>query len=108
MRKRMNAHMLASLALALSLVLTACGGPSNAPEEETAPEPIRVAALKGPTGMGLAGLEEAYGADSGELTLTLAGSADEITPALIRGSWMRPASRPTWPRCCTTRPAERS
>lgn len=85
MRKRMNAHMLASLALALSLVLTACGGPSNAPEEETAPEPIRVAALKGPTGMGLAGLEEAYGADSGELTLTLAGSADEITPALIQG-----------------------
>ncbi len=92
-----------ALALALSLALTACGviggpdGPTEvvaggAPEQpeaqdarsEEAPEEIdlsslRIGALKGPTAMGMVKLLS----DDG--SYTLAGSADELTPAFIKG-----------------------
>lgn len=35
---------------------------------------------------------------------TLAGSADEVTPALIKGDLDMACVPPTWPPCCTARP----
>lgn len=93
-----------SLTVLLLASLTACGGqraaapdpapaPAEdaepaAPENEPAPEPeavhaetFRAAALKGPTAMGMVRMMAADGVDS----FTLAGSADEVTPALIKG-----------------------
>ena len=80
------------LALAVTLSLAACGQ-SGAPSaagsgSASAGEPVtvRVAALKGPTAMGLAGLEEESAADLGvSYDFTLAASADEVTPALLQG-----------------------
>lgn len=82
------------------LTLPACGQPSpppgsggssgseaqtaDAPPAATSPESvrIRIAALKGPTAMGLVNLR----AESGEACdIMLAGSADEVTPLLIKG-----------------------
>ena len=96
------------LTLAMSLSLASCGSEAETPaqstlaassapaasapvEETPAPEaePTReafsIAALKGPTAMGL--VETMSRADSGELpyTFTLAGSADEVAPLLIKG-----------------------
>ena len=98
------------LMLVLALTLTACGvissddGPTEVvgasqpaePQEtvqpeETAPqpagkdpiqtEPVRVGALKGPTAMGMVRMMS----DDGVNSYTLAGSADELTPKLIKG-----------------------
>lgn len=92
----------AALTLFLLVSLAACGQKTEAPDpappapevqEPAAPETelpeepiedpvqIRVAALKGPTAMGLVSMMAADGMDS----FTLAGSADEVTPALIKG-----------------------
>ena len=95
------------LTLAMALSLAACGAKEEAPaasapaasvpaasapvEEVPAPETepqradFRVAALKGPTAMGL--VKAMDQADQGELpyTFTLAGAADEVTPLLIKG-----------------------
>lgn len=86
------------LALLLAVSLTACAQspkapdtpedstlqetPVENPEGESAGEPVtvRIGALKGPTAMGMADLA---GKDGYELTL--AGSADELTPALAKG-----------------------
>ena len=107
----MNKHLKKLLALCLTLALVfslaACGkkeeGPSapDDPAVETTDEPnastahFKIAALKGPTAMGLVRLMRdndetaAAPASSGEpekpYTFTLAGSADEVTPALIKG-----------------------
>lgn len=64
----------------LSLGLIACTA-----EEE--PTTLRVAAMTGPTGIGLAKLMEndAIGAALGDYDFTIVGKADEITPKLIRG-----------------------
>lgn len=105
----MKALKTLALALALLLALSACGvirsddGPTEvvggsqpagpqeaAPPEETAPqpaedpiqtEPVRVGALKGPTAMGMVHMMS----DDGVNSYTLAGSADELTPKLIKG-----------------------
>nr|WP_325204045.1 ABC transporter substrate-binding protein [uncultured Oscillibacter sp.] len=102
----MKALKTLALALALLLALSACGvirgedgpaqvvGGSNPVEEpasETAPESpeeappevpaLRVGALKGPTAMGLIRMISNDGVNS----YTLAGSADELTPKLIKG-----------------------
>lgn len=92
----------AALTLFLLVSLAACGQKTEAPDpappapevqEPAAPETelpeepiedpvqIRMAALKGPTAMGLVSMMAADGMDS----FTLAGSADEVTPALIKG-----------------------
>lgn len=106
----MKALKTLTLALALLLALSACGvirsgdGPTEivggsesagpqetAGPEETAPQPaeaepvqtesIRVGALKGPTAMGMVYMMS----DDGVNRYTLAGSADELTPQLIKG-----------------------
>ena len=92
-----------SLAILLLLSLAACGQrpdipdtPSTAPEGDaqelvptdppSPPEAVqtRFAALKGPTAMGLVHLMSTPGIGE-HWTFTLAGSADEVTPALIKG-----------------------
>ena len=95
--KRKFTHIFAlCLTLALALSLAACGQKANETPEETpeppaqeaeAPVTARVAALKGPTAMGLVKLmSDAPYSSSGPLyDFTLAGSADEVTPALIKG-----------------------
>ena len=63
----------------------------EAPAEPAAPaeEPVttRVAALKGPTAMGLVKLmdDAPQSADGPMYDFTLAGAADEVTPLLIKG-----------------------
>ncbi|MCI8910842.1 MAG: ABC transporter substrate-binding protein [Oscillibacter sp.] len=76
----------------LLLSLTACGAkPSEAPpaEEPEAPVTLRLAALKGPTAMGLVRLMHDAGTGehqtAGQYEVTLAASADEVTPKLIQG-----------------------
>ena len=70
--KSLKTLLAAALALALVLAMTACGA---------ADEPVRVFALKGPTGIGLSGVMEdpAY-------AFTLVGAADEIVAAIASGS----------------------
>jgi len=56
-------------------------------EKETEPVNIRIGGLKGPTSMGMVKLMES--AEAGEAannyTFTISGSADEVTPKLIKG-----------------------
>ena len=87
------------LTMVLTLSLAACGQKAEAPQQEDpAPQeevippqdPIQVnlAALKGPTGMGIAHLTDESGkgvTGVNEYTVTLAGAADEVSPLLIKG-----------------------
>ena len=111
-----------ALLLALSLTLTACGGKQEVaaepPAQETpaqeapveAPVTTRIAALKGPTAMGLVKLmnDDPQSADGPMYDFTLAGAADEVTPLLIKGELDMACVPPTWALCCTTRPRARS
>ena len=92
-----------TLALLLALSLTACGTKQEEPapqeeaptqetpvQEETpaeAPGTTRIAALKGPTAMGLVKLmsDDPQSAAGPLYDFTLAGAADEVTPSLIKG-----------------------
>ena len=91
-----------TLALLLALSLTACGtkqevpAPAEPPAQETPVQeetPVeeavttRIAALKGPTAMGLVKLmsDDPQSADGALYDFTLAGAADEVTPSLIKG-----------------------
>ena len=69
----------------LGMSLAGCGGGNQATQEEQTV--IRVAALKGPTAMGMVKLME--DAQAGESTnqyeFTLAGTADEVTPKIVQG-----------------------
>lgn len=60
--------------LAVVLSMTACAAAEDAP--------VRLAALKGPTAMGLVQLFDTH---AGEYDVLIAGSADEVTPKLIQG-----------------------
>lgn len=99
MKKNLN-HLLAlCLTLALVFSLAACGQkadetPNDAQndqqteQEEFTPASYSIAALKGPTAMGLVKLmkdSESGETTGNEYTFTLAGSADEVTPALLKG-----------------------
>lgn len=81
----MRTHFKRGLALCLAglllLGLTACGQKA----EETAPAAYAVAALKGPTAMGLVKLMEDGEAGESPYTFTLAAAADEVTPKLLKG-----------------------
>lgn len=83
------------LSVLLALCLAACGQTPQTPGSGALPEPdappaasvpeyppVRIAALKGPTAMGLAYLTENAGES---YRITLAGSADEVTPLLLKG-----------------------
>ena len=90
--------MALGLSLLLALSLTACGQketpdspePAQPAEEqvEVTPASYKIAALKGPTAMGLVKLmndAENGGVEGNAYTFTLAGAADEVTPSLIKG-----------------------
>lgn len=98
-----------SLILALILLMTslvACGGTSNdsevssdllsesQSESDTDPSdevidavPVRVAGMTGPTSIGMIKIinESSVDTTSGDYKFTIAGSADEITPLLVKG-----------------------
>lgn len=57
----------------------------TAETEPAAPDVIRVAALKGPTAMGMIKLMDDNSENSG-FEFTIAGAADEITPSIIQGN----------------------
>ena len=84
------------LALAMTLSLASCGKETEQePTVEETPVTTRVAALKGPTAMGMVKLmsdNEAVAEEGGEedaaqggYEFTLAASADEVTPSLMKG-----------------------
>lgn len=79
------------LALLLMLSLAACGGQTQTEEtqEGTGEDPytVRVAALKGPTAMGLVKLmsDDPQLEEGPAYEFTLAASADEVTPLLMKG-----------------------
>ena len=89
------------LCVILTLALFACGEPENPSEPAssepssedimggglTFTEPLRLAGLKGPTSLGMLKImeDDADGVAKNEYVFTLAGSADEITPKLIKG-----------------------
>ena len=84
------------LALAMTLSLASCGKETEQePTVEETPVTTRVAALKGPTAMGMVKLmsdSEAAAGETGEedvaqggYEFTLAASADEVTPSLMKG-----------------------
>ena len=93
MKQWMKKGLAACLALVMCLPLAACGGDQE--EETPAEDPVtvRVAALKGPTAMGMVKLmsDSDAAAESGEETtgntydFTLAASADEVSPKLMQG-----------------------
>ena len=108
MNRKIKELLALCLTLALVFSLAACGQKQTAQsaQEETpakeaeAPVTTRIAALKGPTAMGLVKLmkdndetvsalldsSKPYEGEVGNLyTFTLAGSADEVTPMLIKG-----------------------
>ncbi len=80
--------LLLSLLLALSL-LCACGDASDGSDASQPAEPItiRIAGMKGPTSIGLVNVMEdnSNGKSANKYEFTLAGTADEITPKLIKG-----------------------
>lgn len=96
MKQWMKKGLAACLALVMCLSLAACGGTEQETPEETPvveSVTVRVAALKGPTAMGMVKLmsDSDAAAESGEETtgntydFTLAASADEVTPGLMQG-----------------------
>ena len=87
MRKRLFAVLTIVL---LTIMLAGCQTPSPVKiedEKETEAVDIRIGGLKGPTSMGMVRLMEL--AEAGEVannyTFTISGSADEVTPKLIKG-----------------------
>ena len=102
--KRKNLTALA-LALALLFTLAACGAapaetpaateapaePAEAPVETTeapaAPVTVRLAALTGPTAMGMAKIfaDADAGTAANDYEISLYGAADELTPQLLQG-----------------------
>ena len=97
MKKNWNRIFALCLTLALVFSLTACGQKADEPDaqdeqqteqEEFTPASYSIAALKGPTAMGLVKLmkdSESGETTGNEYTFTLAGSVDEVTPALLKG-----------------------
>ena len=99
MKKNLKNILALCLTLALVFTLAACGQKTDVPDEpdeqqteqqteNDTPAHYSIAALKGPTAMGLVKLmrDSESGETSGnDYTFTLAGSADEVTPALIKG-----------------------
>lgn len=78
-------RFLSAVIIAWLFALSACGGGNG---EEAADQPvIRVAALRGPTAMGLLHLMDAHeqGTATGEYSFELAGAPVEIPPLLARG-----------------------
>lgn len=77
-------------ALTLSLALFGCVADTETASDDVSEQPdvsVRVAGMKGPTSIGLVEIMEnnSLGNTANKYEFTLAGSADEITPKLIKG-----------------------
>ena len=77
-------------ALTLSLALFGCVADTETVSDDVSEQPavsVRVAGMKGPTSIGLVEIMEnnSLGNTANKYEFTLAGSADEITPKLIKG-----------------------
>ena len=94
--KKLKKLTAAALSVLLILsVLVACGqqggtssGGSSSAEQPAAPADFSVAALKGPTAMGLVKLMETAetgGETANNYTFSLHGAADEVNPRIIKG-----------------------
>ena len=81
MKKKLT--ILLALILGLMCILTGCG------EEKIEPQTVKIAALAGPTGMGMAPMivDKPTLADGVELDFTVATSADQITADIINGTY---------------------
>lgn len=85
--------MAAALALTMALALTGCGGGGSASSTTVPETPTRVASMKGPTSIGIAGMLEAASPVDGDMAhladdvydFTVVGAADEIAPKLASG-----------------------
>ena len=80
-----------ALLLVLMLVFSLAGcteAPAVVPEQEKTPTLVRVSALKGPTGMGMAGLmrDADKGVTANDYEFTLASAPDDITGSIISGN----------------------
>jgi ABC-type nitrate/sulfonate/bicarbonate transport systems, periplasmic components len=78
--KRSVSIILAALMLVSCIALTACKKEEQLPEEQTTD--IRIAALKGPTGMGMVKL---MGDDQPHYQVSIEASPDALTPRFISG-----------------------
>ena len=70
------------------LVMTGCsqGGGEAGSSSNSAPVDVRVIALKGPTGMGLAGfMSEEESVTKNNFSFELTGAVDEIAPKIVQG-----------------------
>lgn len=78
---------LSSILLILSLVVMACAGCQTGTKAKVKAADIRIGGLKGPTSIGMVQLMESAqtGKAANNYTFTIAGSADEITPKLVKG-----------------------
>ena len=84
---------LISLLLSALLIATAfCGCATNPEPTQTVEKtPIRVAGMKGPTSIGMVGIMEdnSQGVAKNDYSFSIEGSADAITPKLIKGLMSR-------------------
>lgn len=85
--KHMTKKLLALIIALTALLAFASCGAGKTPDESDVT--VRVAGLKGPTSMGLVKLMEdnAENQAKNKYAFTVAGSADEITPNLVRGDF---------------------
>ncbi len=92
----------------LVTLLVGCGGPKAAEQPEPAGKAlIKVAALKGPTGIGMVKLMEdsKAGTTANDYEFELLGAPDEIVAKLTSGSVdVAAVPPPIWPLCCTAKP----
>lgn len=95
--------IVAALMLGAAL-MTGCGAAKKAPSEaETVT--VNVAALKGPTAMGMVDFMDK--SEHNSLTeytyrFEIAAAADEVTPKLVQGRWILRQFPQILRRCCTT------
>lgn len=79
---------LLSILMISMLVMTGCsqGGGEAGSSSNSAPVDVRVIALKGPTGMGLAGfMSEEESVTKNNFSFELTGAVDEIAPKIVQG-----------------------
>ena len=91
MKRLLALAMSAVMALSLTACTSGTDNSSSVPEQSSSAAEeratIRVGGLKGPTAMGMVKLmeDDAAGTTANDYEFTLAGSADEINPLLIKG-----------------------
>lgn len=91
MKRLLALAMSAVMALSLTACTSGTDNSSSVPEQSSSVAEerttIRVGGLKGPTAMGMVKLmeDDAAGTTANDYEFTLAGSADEINPLLIKG-----------------------